>query len=92
MIAVGIVREWSEVDGWGVVDSSETPGGCWTHFSHVAVDGYRVLRPGQRVRFEWTAPGQDGFAYRAVRVWPVDTDPVDAYRSTLRLTFDDPPA
>ncbi|MEO3754345.1 cold shock domain-containing protein [Streptomyces sp. B6B3] len=64
------VREWRDEEGWGVLDSPQTPGGCWTHFSHVEADGFRSLEPGQRVRLEWEAPGQDGFDYRAVRVVP----------------------
>jgi CspA family cold shock protein len=40
------VREWRAEDGWGVLDSVETPGGCWTHFSVVEMVGYRELQPG----------------------------------------------
>jgi len=25
----GVVRDWNGVAGWGVIDSSQTPGGCW---------------------------------------------------------------
>ena len=40
---------------------------------------------------------QDGFAYRAVRMWPAGTAPIDpavrrnsiAYSSSLTLTFDE---
>jgi CspA family cold shock protein len=64
------VRDWHEAEGWGVVDSTETPGGCWTLFSAVDVAGYRRLTPGQSVQLDWESPGQDGYAYRAVRVVP----------------------
>ncbi|QMU71194.1 cold-shock protein [Streptacidiphilus sp. P02-A3a] len=66
------VREWYEEDGWGVLDSPETPGGCFVHFSDVAMRGLRRLTPGQRVELDWEAPGfkQDGYDYRAVRVVP----------------------
>src|SRR4051794_30024394 len=85
--------------GLGVVDSPEVPGGCWVSFAHVKVAGYRSLRPGQPVTLEWEPARQDGFDYRAIRVWPSDTDPVeppqtppgDAYTSTLTLTFDGNP-
>jgi cold shock protein len=53
-----------------VLDSSETPGGCWGHFSEIEMDGFRSLRPGQRVELEWEAPGQDGYDYRALRIVP----------------------
>ncbi|MBC3841426.1 cold shock domain-containing protein [Streptacidiphilus sp. 4-A2] len=66
------VREWFEDDGWGVLDSAETPGGCFVHFSNVQMPGFRALGAGQRVQLDWEAPGfkQDGFDYRAVRVIP----------------------
>ncbi|UWZ40222.1 cold shock domain-containing protein [Dactylosporangium roseum] len=57
-------------EGWGVLDSPETPGGCWTHFSAVAMEGFRSLEPGQSVRLEWESPGQDGYAFRATHVVP----------------------
>jgi cold shock protein len=64
------VREWHPDDGWGVLDCPETPGGCWAHFSHIEMDGYRSLTPGQPVDLEWEAVWQDGFDFRAVRVVP----------------------
>lgn len=45
----GVVREWYPEQGWGVVDSSQTPGGCWVHFSHIQSPGYRELVPGRAV-------------------------------------------
>jgi hypothetical protein len=39
----GVVQQWSEEEGWGVVDSAATPGGCWTHFSAVVSAGYRCF-------------------------------------------------
>lgn len=40
MASVGTVGSWSDAEGWGVIESPETPGGCWAHFSVVAVTGY----------------------------------------------------
>ena len=93
----GTVRLWHDEEGWGVVDSAGTPGGCWAHFSAVLVEGYRALHAGQEVAFDPEAPGQDGFAYRALRIRPVGEQPVlppvsapgAAHTSTLELTFDD---
>lgn len=73
------VREWHEDLGWGVLESPETPGGCWTHYSAIAsrrfartdepqVDEYKALSKGDVVDLGWEAPGQDGYAYRAVTV------------------------
>ena len=77
MTTIGTVRTWTDDDGWGVVDSPETPGGCWAHFSSVLVRGYRRLHTGQRVHLEWEPVRQDGYSYRAVRTWPVGSEPVD---------------
>ncbi|WP_162952798.1 cold shock domain-containing protein [Streptomyces sp. 11-1-2] len=54
--------EHAKLGGRGVLDSLETPGGCFGHFSDIQVTGVRTLSPGQRVDLEWEAPGfqQDG--------------------------------
>ncbi|MEV4538252.1 cold shock domain-containing protein [Asanoa sp. NPDC049518] len=98
MDTVGIVREWHSDEGWGVIDSASTPGGCWAHFSSVRMTGYRTLHPGQHVSFDFEPAEQDGYAYRAVTVRtgddhpepPADQSPSAAYGSTLRLDVDPP--
>jgi cold shock protein len=72
----GRVREWHDDEGWGVVDSVETPGGCWAHYSSVLVAGYRRLAAGDDVRFSFEEIDQDGFSYRTVEVWPAGQEPV----------------
>jgi CspA family cold shock protein len=78
-MAQAIVREWHEDLGWGVLDSAETPGGCWAHFSSIdsaiisqeagmTVSEYKTVRQGELVELEWEAGDQDGFNFRAVRV------------------------
>lgn len=74
------VREWHDDLGWGVLDSPETSGGCWTHFSavqtprvndedeRVAAYGFKSLKRNDLVDLEWARPGQDGFDYRAAKV------------------------
>lgn len=66
------VREWDDEEGWGVLDSSETPGGCFGHYSDIQTTGFRTLSPGQQVALTWEAPGfkQDGYDYRAVNIVP----------------------
>jgi CspA family cold shock protein len=96
----GVVRSWDDEHGRGVIDSARTPGGCWTHYSAVAVEGHRTLVPGERVLLEFEPADQDGYAYRATRAWPHGQDPApppapatepsSAYRSTLTITFDPP--
>lgn len=77
MTTEGTVRFWRNEDGWGVIDSVQTPGGCWAHISAVAVEGYKSLESGQAVLLEWEAAQQDGYAYRAVSTWPADRPPAD---------------
>jgi CspA family cold shock protein len=71
------VREWHDDLGWGVLDSAETPGGCWAHCSAIetpvvthgaglVVSDFKTLETGDSVDLEWEAPGQDGYDFRAV--------------------------
>ena len=92
MAVAGIVREWHGDEGWGVIDSDATPGGCWVHFGSVRMTGYRSLERGQVVSLEFERGRQDGFTFRAVAVWAGDDRPGyapahqdSAYRSTLHL-------
>lgn len=100
MRSEGRVREWHDEDGWGVLDSASTPGGCWAHFSHLMLEGYRSLERGSVVTFTFEPVQQDGYDYRAVAVWKAESSGVheqarDAgaggsfYHSTLTLDFDD---
>ncbi|MFD5012020.1 S1 domain-containing protein [Streptomyces chartreusis] len=99
-IGIGIVREWHSDEGWGVIESETTPGGCWAHFGSVLTPGYRALSSGQTVSFEFERGWQDGYDYRAVAVWTGDDRPetaaaqqssaAPAYESILHLEFDAP--
>ena len=87
-------------DGWGIIDSEDTPGGCWASFSSVLVPGYRMLRAGEAVTLHHEPTEQDGYCFRAVEVWPADQEPhrteteaegpSDAYFSSLTITRGDP--
>lgn len=100
MAVGGVVRVWHDDKGWGVIDSEDTPGGCWAHFSSVLVPGYRMLRAGQPVTLEYEPAEQDGYSFRAIELWPAGQEPhrtggetpdaSSAYTSTLTITFDDP--
>ncbi|WP_413769070.1 cold shock domain-containing protein [Rhodococcus pyridinivorans] len=65
---MGVVRVWHGELGWGVLDSSETPGGGWAHWSHIDTTGFCALEAGEVVDFEWEERGQDGCRFRATRV------------------------
>jgi CspA family cold shock protein len=101
MPSSGTVREWDDDQGWGVIDSADTPGGCWAHFSAIVVpDGLAKVRPGDHVTFTYDAHLQDGFNYRAALVWPPGVRPGTptpspqtgasaAYRSRLTIRWRD---
>lgn len=67
----GIVREWHDAEGRGIIDSELAPGGCWVHWSHIDLPGYRTLTAGQKVDLEFEAVRQDGHDYCAQKVKPI---------------------
>ena len=69
-MVVGRVGFWRGEDGWGVVESDQTPGGCWVHFSAVETEGFRELHPGHEVGLDWEHARQDGYRFRAISVRP----------------------
>jgi CspA family cold shock protein len=71
-MTLATVREWDDEEGWGVLDSNDTPGGCWAHFSVIEMPGFRSLTPGRKVTMEWEKGEQDGYQYRATRIVAVD--------------------
>ncbi|GAA2595346.1 hypothetical protein GCM10010435_87960 [Winogradskya consettensis] len=96
---MGTVRSWNADEGWGVLDGPDVPGGCWAHFSAVAATGHRELGTGRTVVFRAEAANQDGYPFRAVKIWTGENKPPDpqagagssdACSSTLTLTFDKP--
>ncbi len=92
-----MVRSWNTHRAWGVLDSPQTPGGCWAHVSSIARPGPWNVEAGDEYLLQWESAQQDGFAYRAVRMWLAGTEPVDpvvrhdgtAYTSSLTLSFDE---
>ncbi|WP_236077678.1 cold shock domain-containing protein [Rhodococcus sp. P1Y] len=69
----GTVEVWHAEEGWGVIASAKTPGGCWIHISDVVGSGFKQLTVGQNVDLEFEDlaakyPGgnQDGYRYRAI--------------------------
>lgn len=86
MTSVGFVRSFDAAEGWGVIDGPDVPGGCWVHFSALAMAGYRTLAAGQRVSFRAEAASQDGFAFRAVKVWTTGSEPPEQEAATALST------
>jgi cold shock protein len=97
MASVGSVRIYFPDEGWGVIDGLDVPGGCWVSFSAIQMDGYRSLGVGQKISFTFERANQDGFSFRAVKVWigaePPNGEGItkssDAYGSSLDLVVDD---
>ncbi|MDT2007283.1 hypothetical protein FXW78_27220 [Rhodococcus opacus] len=77
MTTTGVVRSWSPQEMWGIIDSDETPGGCWTLFHSVAVEGFPVLREGHQVEFEWDTldSPMHGCDFYTIRAWPAGSEP-----------------
>lgn len=91
------MREWHELEGWGVIDAPNAPGGCWTHQSHLDMEGFRTVQVGQQVELTFDDRGQDGYPFRAIRVEVPGVPPAkvierrgpsDAFRSQVTLHFD----
>lgn len=72
---VGTVASWSEEDGWGVLDSESTPGGCFASFAVVHVEGYRTLSAGSRVTFNAIPMEIEGMHWQATSVTPTSVTP-----------------
>jgi hypothetical protein len=76
MHSTGTVRVWHREEGWGVIDSADTPGGCWAGFGQLWNDyerphldpgevievsgGYAEIFEGETVDFEWERTATPG--------------------------------
>jgi CspA family cold shock protein len=69
----GVVREYDERKGFGVIDSPNTPSGCWFHYPMIEVPGRkRPCSAGQLVHFSLECEAeQDGVVFRATKVPPL---------------------
>jgi CspA family cold shock protein len=71
MSSTGTVQVWNWSEGWGIIDSPDTPGGCFAHYTDlwrdqqpkaradtaIEVSGeFRDLVEGETVDFEWERP------------------------------------
>jgi cold shock CspA family protein len=71
-MALATVAFWHDKDGWGAITAPDRPGVGFVHFANITgIDGYRNLRPGSSVEFEWLDDfEQDGCQWRAAWVRP----------------------
>lgn len=68
----GIVRWYDADEGWGVLDSEATPGGCAVIFMSIEMEGFKLLTEGQHVSFTFQPGPQDGYDWVAGRVIPTE--------------------
>ncbi len=68
---LGTVASWSEEDGWGVLESQSTPGGCFASFAVVRTEGYRTLTVGSLVAFSAVPMEVEGMPWQATSVRPL---------------------
>ncbi|WP_433664126.1 hypothetical protein ACQPW1_19545 [Nocardia sp. CA-128927] len=68
MSETGAVREWHAEEGWGVIDAAAVP---------ALKSERRDLVAGEQVEFEWELAEQDGFQFRALRLWLAGASPVE---------------
>jgi hypothetical protein len=69
---LGTVVRWDGARGGAVIESEETPGGCWADAGVVvhSTTGDHALRAGQVVELDWTDVGSGGLPFSASRVVP----------------------
>jgi CspA family cold shock protein len=96
--STGVVVAWNGADGLGVIESPDTPGGCWCGWMSITMDRFvGRFDPGTQVEFTYEAVRQDGYDYRAIDMWipghraprPEPIGGSTGYRSTLKITCDD---
>jgi len=69
-LSTGVVAAWNDEDGLGVIESPDTPGGCWCCWVSVTMEDFSGrLDPGTTVEFTYEVARQDGYDYRAIDMW-----------------------
>jgi hypothetical protein len=69
---LGTVVRWDGARGGAVIESEETPCGCWADAGVVvhSTTGDHALRAGQVVELDWTDVPAGGLPFSASRVVP----------------------
>ena len=69
---LGTVVRWDDARRGAVIESEETPGGCWADTAVVvhSTTGDHALRAGQVVELDWTDVPAGGLPFSASRVVP----------------------
>lgn len=68
------LQEWYADEGWGVLSSSATPGGCWFLFDTIQGHNPDSMTVGNAYCVDYESAEQDGYHFRATWVWPSGED------------------
>ena len=66
---IGIVKWFNNAKGFGFITSDVHDGDIFAHFSAIEGDGYRSLKMGQKVKFEFVNGDKGALASRIVPVF-----------------------
>jgi CspA family cold shock protein len=70
----GRVKFFKAEKGWGGIESEETPGEVWFHYSDIEGEGYRSPDAGEEVECRYRAAQQDSWQYIATWVRRLRSD------------------
>lgn len=65
---IGIVKWFNNAKGFGFITSEIFEGDIFAHFSAIEGDGYRTLKMGQKVHFEFNHSNKGASAVRIVPI------------------------
>ncbi len=63
----GVVKWFSNAKGYGFIAGQEGSGDIFAHFSSIEMEGYKTLKQGQTVEFEYTQ-GPKGLQATKIRL------------------------
>ena len=58
----GVVKWFSDAKGIGFIQPDEGGADVFVHFSAIVMDGFKTVRPGQRVRYELMSGPKGAYA------------------------------
>lgn len=65
---VGLVKWFNNAKGFGFITCDTFDGDIFAHFSVIEGDGYRTLKMGQKVEFEFTVSDKGATATRILPI------------------------
>ncbi len=58
----GVIKWFSDAKGIGFIQPDEGGADVFVHFSAIVMDGFKTVRPGQRVRYELMSGPKGAYA------------------------------